>query len=50
MAGSGLTGLAKARWESQLIKTNRALAGYAGQLAQDDLLPTRLPDKVQKAK
>ena|SRR2546423_12719260 len=50
MAGSGLTGLAKARWESQLIKTNRALADYAGQLAQDDLLPTRLPDKVQKVK
>jgi hypothetical protein len=50
MAGSGLTGLAKARWESQLIKTDRALADYAGQLAQDDLLLTRLPDKVQKAK
>jgi len=50
MAGNGLTGLAKARWESQLIKTNRALADYAGQLAQDDLLPTHLPDKVQKAK
>jgi hypothetical protein len=50
MAGNELTGLTKARWESQLIKTNRALADYAGQLAQDDLLPTRLPDKVQKAK
>jgi hypothetical protein len=50
MVGSELTGLAKARWESQLIKTNRALADYAGQLAQDDLLPTRLPDKIQKAK
>jgi hypothetical protein len=50
MAGSGLTGLVKARWESQLIKTNRALADYAGQLAQDDLLLTRLPDKIQKVK
>jgi len=50
MASSGLTGLAKARWESQLIKTNRALVDYAGQLAQDDLLSTRLPDKVQKTK
>ena len=28
----------------------RALVDYAGQLDQDDLLPTRLPDKVQKPK
>ena len=45
-----MIGLAKARFESQLVKTNRALVNYAGQLAQDDLLPTRLPDKVQKPK
>jgi hypothetical protein len=45
-----LTGLAKARFDSQLVKTNRALVNYAGQLAQDDLLPTRLPDKAQKPK
>ena len=34
----------------RLVETNRSLVGYAGQLAQDDLLPTRLPDKVQKPK
>lgn len=50
IAGDGLTGLAKARFESQLVRTNRALVDYAGQLAQDDLLPTRLPDKIQKPK
>jgi hypothetical protein len=48
LAGDALTALAKARFESQLIKTNRALVDYAGQLAQDDLLPTRLPEKIQK--
>ena len=42
--------LAKARFDSQLFKTNGALADYAGQLAQDDLLPSRLSDKVQKVK
>ena len=45
-----LTGLAKAHFEAQLIKTNRALLDFAGQVAQDDLLPTRLPDKVKKPK
>jgi hypothetical protein len=50
LAGDSLTGLAKARFESQLVKTNRALVNYAGQLAQDDLLPTRLPEKIQKAR
>jgi hypothetical protein len=50
IAGDKLTGLAKTRFESQLVKTNRALVDYAGQLARDDLLPTRLPDKVQKPK
>src|SRR5256714_3720979 len=45
-----LTGLAKARFEAQLVKTNRALLDFAGQVAQDDLLPTRLPDKVKKPK
>jgi hypothetical protein len=42
-----LTGLAKARFGSQLVKTNRALVNYAGQLAQDDLLPTRLPEGTE---
>jgi hypothetical protein len=46
----GLTGLARARFDSQLIKTNKALLEFAGQVAQDDLLPTRLPDKVNKPK
>jgi hypothetical protein len=50
LAGDNLTGLAKTRFESQLVKTNRALINYADQLAQDDLLPTRLPDKIQKAR
>ena len=50
LAGDNLTGLAKVRFESQLVKTNRALVDYAGQLAQDDLLPTRLPEKIQKAR
>ena len=50
IAGDKLTGLVKTRFENQLVKTNRALVDYAGQLAQDDLLPTRLPDKVQKPK
>jgi hypothetical protein len=46
----GLTGLAKARFENQLIKTNKALLDFAEQVAEDDLLPTRLPDKVKKPK
>jgi len=46
----GLTGLAKARFDSQLVKTDRALIDHAGQLAKDDLLPTRLLDKVWKPK
>ena len=50
LAGDNLTGLAKARFESQLVKTNKALVNYAGQLAQDDLLPTHLPEKIQKAR
>jgi hypothetical protein len=45
-----LSGLAKARFISQTIKTNRALLEYANQVEQDDLLPTRLPTKVKKAK
>jgi hypothetical protein len=32
-----------------LVKTNRALLNYAGQLGQNDLLPTRLPDEVKSA-
>src|SRR2546423_14964990 len=46
----GLTGLAKARFENQLMKTNKALLDFAKQVAEDDLLPTRLPDKVKKPK
>ena len=46
----GLTGLAKARFENQLMKTNKALLDFAEQVAEDDLLPTRLPDKVKKPK
>src|SRR5207248_6378044 len=45
-----LTDLAKARFDNQLIKTNKALLDLAGQVAEDDLLPTRLPDKVKKPK
>jgi hypothetical protein len=45
-----LTGLAKARFDNQLFKTNKALLEFADQVAQDDLLPTRLPDKVKKPK
>jgi hypothetical protein len=49
-ARESLTGLAKARFDSQLIKTNNALLEFAGQVASDDLLPTRLPDKINKPK
>ena len=49
-ARDGLSGLARARFDNQLVKTNKALLEFAGQVAKDDLLPTRLPDKVQKAK
>ena len=45
-----LTGLAKARFDNQLFKTNKALLEFAEQVTQDDLLPTRLPDKVKKPK
>jgi len=50
ITGNKLTGLAKVRFDSQLVKTNRALISYAGQLAQDNLLPIHLPDKIQKPK
>jgi hypothetical protein len=49
-AQEGFTGLARARFEEQLVKTNRALLGYAEQIRDEDLLPTRLPDKIQKPK
>jgi hypothetical protein len=45
-----LTGLARARFGNQLFKTNRALLEFADQVAQDDLPPTHLPDKVKKPK
>jgi hypothetical protein len=45
-----LTELAKVHFEVQLVKTNRALLDFAEQVAQNDLLPTRLPDKVKKSK
>jgi hypothetical protein len=40
IARENLTGLAKARFESQLVKTNNALLQFAGQIAENDLLPT----------
>jgi hypothetical protein len=49
-AREGFTGLAKARFDNQLLKTNKALLEFADKVAQDDLLPTRLPDKVKKPK
>ena len=49
-ARDALTGLAKARFDNQLLKTNKALLEFADQVAQDDLLPTRLPDRVKKPK
>ena len=49
-ARDSLTGLAKARFDNQLIKTNKALLEFAEQVANDDLLPTRLPDKANKPK
>lgn len=49
-ARDNLTGLAKARFDSQLIKTNKALLDFARQVTEDDLLPIRLPDKVKKPK
>ena len=45
-----LTGLAKARFDNQLIKINKVLLEFAEQVANDDLLPTRLPDKANKPK
>jgi|ERR1700722_14943733 hypothetical protein len=32
------------------MKTDKALLDFAEQVAEDDLLPTRLPDKVKKPK
>jgi hypothetical protein len=34
----------------ELLKTHKALLEFADQVSQDDLLPTRLPDKVKKPK
>jgi hypothetical protein len=34
----------------QLVKTNKVLLGFAGQIMDEDLLSIRLPDKVQKPK
>ena len=42
--------LAKARFDNQLIKTNKALLNFAEQVTEDDLLLTRLPNKVKKPK
>jgi hypothetical protein len=47
-AKDGVISLAKARFDSQLIKTNKALLDFAEQVAQDGLLPTRLRDKIKK--
>jgi hypothetical protein len=48
-AKDALTGLAKARFDNQLLKTNKALLEFADQVAQDGLLPTRLSN-VKKPK
>ena len=45
-----LTGLTEARFDNQLLKTNKALLEFADQVAQDNLLFTRLPDKIKKPK
>jgi hypothetical protein len=37
----GFTGLAKAHFEEQLVKTNGTLLGFAGQIMDEDLLPIR---------
>jgi hypothetical protein len=50
IARDNLKGLAKARFDAQLVKVNKALVECAEQVTEDDLLPTRLPDKVQKPK
>ena len=42
--------LAKARFEEQLVKINRALLGFAEQIMDEDLLPKWLPDKIRKPK
>ena len=34
----------------ELMKTNKAVFDFAGQVVEDDLLPTRLLDKVKKPK
>jgi hypothetical protein len=49
-AREGLIGLAKARFDNQLLKTNKALLEFVDKVAQDDFLFTRLPDKVKKLK
>jgi hypothetical protein len=40
----------KARFDSQLIKTHKAPLDFARQVAEDDLLPTCLPNEVKKPK
>src|SRR5436305_6481 len=45
-----LTGLAKARFDNQLLKTNKELLAFPDQVAQDDVLPIPQPDKVNKYK
>jgi hypothetical protein len=45
-ARDSLSGLIKARFDNQLVKTNKALIEFAEQVIKDDLLSTRLPDKV----
>ena len=49
-AKDAFTGLAKAMFDNQLLKTNKALLEFADQVAQDDLLPTHLSDRVKKPK
>ena len=49
-ARNTLTGLAKARFDNQLFKTNKVLLEFVDQIVQDDLLPIHLSDKVKKLK
>lgn len=49
-AREGFTGLAKACFEEQLIKINKALLSFAEQIKDEDLLLKQLSDKIQKPK
>jgi hypothetical protein len=44
------TGLAKARFDNQLFKANKALLESGDRVTKHNLLSTRLPEKVKKPK